>query len=265
MDSKEKLFHRVAEKVKAQDNTATFFDLFLHRCFKTQQGLTPPLVELFNQLFDSKENRFQSYQKRSRESCPVGGDKRTVHTLDMALSQGSHSVIKWRGHGVYKSTFDMVIYTMLIDELEPDVIIELGSGLGGSAVWMADTARGRGLDTQIYSYDINKPDIEHPHVTFCEYDLNSISKKKPLPHQDKFFGKKLIIEDAHVNVENVLLNLDKLVEPGDYLIVEDSDAKQPDIAQLIQRTQHNYEADCYYLDFFGKNATCATDSIFKVA
>ena len=37
---------------------------------------------------------------------------------------------------------------MLIEELKPDVIIEIGSGKGGSAVWLADMINVLGLDSK---------------------------------------------------------------------------------------------------------------------
>ena len=91
--------------------------------------------------------------------------------IQTATSQGTHSLIKWKDLGLYKSVYDIVIYWMLISELKPNTIIEYGSGLGGSAIWLADMAKILGLESKVYSYDINKPNINYPRVTFHEFDL----------------------------------------------------------------------------------------------
>ena len=94
--------------------------------------------------------------------------------LPFLSSQGVHSLIKWKEKPLYKTAFDLVIYSMLIQEVKPDIIIELGSGCGGSAMWFADTASMLGLDTHVYSFDINKPLVKHDKVTFIEHDITCL-------------------------------------------------------------------------------------------
>ena len=77
-------------------------------------------------------------------------------------------------------------------------------------------------------------------------------------------GKKLIIEDAHINVTEVLLSADSFLSKGDYLIVEDSAEKVKDIAYFLDKAQNKYLVDNYYVDFFGRNCCSAVDSIFIV-
>ena len=48
----------------------------------------------------------------------------------------------------------MVLYPMLIHELQPKTIIELGAFNGGSAVWLADHLELFGIEGRIYSVDI---------------------------------------------------------------------------------------------------------------
>ena len=55
--------------------------------------------------------------------------------MGVVLSQGTHGLFTWKNHTIFKSVYDLAIYSMLIEELKPDVIIEIGSGKGGSAVW----------------------------------------------------------------------------------------------------------------------------------
>ena len=154
---------------------------------------------------------------------------------------------------------------MLLNEVRPEIIIELGSGNGGSAVWMADICKSLGLDYHIFSYDINKPNVNYEGIEFIEFDLNNIEENNVLPLYDLLNRKrKLIIEDAHVNVLSVLNTLDHFISKGDYLIIEDSDSKQKEITQFMESKSDKYKVDQFYLDFFGINMTCSIDSIFKV-
>tara|TARA_B100000787_G_C16062302_1_gene236100 strand:- start:197 stop:661 length:465 start_codon:yes stop_codon:yes gene_type:complete len=153
---------------------------------------------------------------------------------------------------------------MILQDVKPDVIIELGSGDGGSAIWLADIARALGLDTHVYSYDINKPNLSHERVTFIEYDLMKINQQSKPPCWESFLGGKLLIEDAHVNLKNVLNLFDNILSKDDYLIVEDSDAKQEIIKDFAGEKEPKYKLDQFFLDFFGKNITCSKNSIFKV-
>ena len=44
-------------------------------------------------------------------------------------------------------------------------------GSGGSAVWLADMLRHYKSDMKVFSYDINKPTVEHELIEFIELDL----------------------------------------------------------------------------------------------
>ena len=87
------------------------------------------------------------------------------------MSQGTYETIKWNNYDLYKTAFDMIIYMQLISEIKPEVIIEYGSGSGGSAMWLADLTKSMKLNTEIYSYDIKKPSFEYLGVSFEEIDL----------------------------------------------------------------------------------------------
>jgi len=261
------------QKLQSQGNTPTFFDNMVRVALRQERDPGVPsatrreagqICDLFEQLLESKQNRFCSYAERMKQLCPLTGTKRSVLPNDLLMSQGTHSLVKWKQHDVFKTVYDFVIYWMIIDEIKPDVIVELGSGPGGSAIWFADMAAALGLKTHVYSYDIHKPDISHPNVTFIEYDLEGISSTNPLPFKARFTGTILVSEDAHVNVRNVLLEVDSFLSSGDYLIVEDSAVKQKDISEFLAATSKEYRVDRYYLDFFGVNGSSSIDSIFKV-
>ena len=120
---------------------------------------------MFEYLTKSKDNRFVSYQERKI----ITQKQLQVKGLPFLLSQGTHSLIKWKQYDLYKTAHDLVLYSMLFNEVKPEIIIELGSGSGGSAVWMSDICNSLGFDYHIFSYDIKKPNFNYNNITFVEF------------------------------------------------------------------------------------------------
>jgi len=248
------------KKIKNQ-GIYTFFDKYVqnYAINGENEPYSTNLLKFWAQLLNSKSNRFSSYENRSKESCILSGAERTIVDQDLLMAQGTHSLIKWKDLDVYKTAYDFVIYWMLISELKPNTIIEYGSGSGGSAIWLADISSAMGLDINVISYDIKPPNVTHPKVDFVELDL-----EQDFEIVERCGGKKLVIEDAHVNVTSVLLKTDSFLERGDYLIVEDSIVKGTEIVDFLSNAKNTYKTDNFYLDFFGRNVGCCVDSIFKV-
>ncbi|HIL27054.1 MAG TPA: hypothetical protein EYG21_06690 [Nitrospinaceae bacterium] len=259
--NKQKATTILEKKLKRQGNVHTFFDKFVDIAGIKEENETvsSAVLNLWEQLLNSKSNRFSSYENRSKGNCPLSSTKRTIIDQDLLMSQGTHSLIKWKDLDLYKTAYDLVIYWMLISELKPKTIIEYGSGSGGSAIWLADISSAMGLDTNVISYDINPPNVTHPKVDFVGLDL-----EQNFEILEQWRGKKLVIEDAHVNVKEVFLETDLRLREGDYLIIEDSEGKQSEITDFISDAKNTYKVDNFYLDFFGRNTTCCVDSIFKV-
>ena len=259
--NKQKAVTILQEKIKSQGNVPTFFDHWINIFGLREENETAftTVLNFWEQLLNSKSNRFSSYENRSKRNCPLSGTKRTIIDQDFGMSQGTHSLIKWKDLDVYKTAYDFVIYWMLISELKPNTIIEYGSGSGGSAIWLADISSAMGLDIDVISYDINPPNMLHPKVDFVNLDL-----VQDFVILERWRGKKLVIEDAHVNVKEVLLKTDLLLREGDYLIIEDSEKKESEIVDFLSNAKNTYKVDNFYLDFFGRNVTCCVDSIFKV-
>ena len=60
----------------------------------------------------------------------------------------------------------------------------------------------------------------------------------------------------------VLEQFHSFLAPGDYLVVEDSDVKREALREFIAAHPGDYLVDTRFTDNFGRNATCAADSIF---
>ena len=252
-------------KLQQQDGIPSFFDQKIISHLTRKSNSTVDVCGIFEKGQLSKENRFVLFSERVKTmpaSMPSG---RLFDGLPFSVSQGVHSLIEWKEHSLYKTSFDLVLYWMIMQSVKPDVIIELGSGKGGSAIWLADIARALGLNTHVYSYDLNKPKLNHEKVTFIEHDLMNINALSKPPFWDCFFGKKLLIEDAHVNLKSVLNLFDNILCKDDYLIIEDSGSKQEIIGEFAGEKEPKYKLDQFFLDFFGTNITCSKNSIFKVS
>ena len=85
--------------------------------------------------------------------------------------------LHWRGVPLKKDPFDFTLLPMLLWELRPATIIELGAYKGGSALWMADTLDAFGIDARIHSFDVDVARImaRHPRVTFTRADVFDLS------------------------------------------------------------------------------------------
>ena len=146
--------------------------------------------------------------------------KTHVFSLD-GLEKGHHK-ITYRGVPCIKCPFDYVMYQMIINEVKPNLVIEIGTNYGGSAFYMADImdSIGQGIIHTIDIDDRAYPEVKkHPRVKCFQegwqsYDLREASG----------YEKILVFEDSSHDYENTLAAINKfscLVTINSYLIVED--------------------------------------------
>ena len=64
-----------------------------------------------------------------------------IHIDNFLMSQGVKDCMTWRGIALGKSIYDFALIPMIIWEKQPATILELGSGEGASAMWMADLCK----------------------------------------------------------------------------------------------------------------------------
>lgn len=123
---------------------------------------------------------------------------------------------------------EMVIYPMLIYELRPKTIIEIGAFKGGSAVWLADQLQLFEIECQIYSVDrdislLDERAKKDDRIHFLEGDSNKIDEVFPAEMLSGLSKPWLVIEDAHVNIVGILAYFHQNgLQSGDYLILEDT-------------------------------------------
>jgi cephalosporin hydroxylase len=227
------------------------------------QSLQWDLMRLRLFLDRWEQGRLVEFSQRERSGVNYHPRFGTEFGVDVLLTcQGAPSLMRWRGIPLMKNVFDFAMYPTLLAELRPLSIFEVGSGLGASAIWFADSLAALGITGRVHSVDLVKVQIEHPCATFHQGDCSEPEQLfdpgllRSAPHP------WLVVEDAHHNVEAVLGQFHKFLVPGDYLVVEDSDVKRDAIRKFLGAHPGNYLVDTHFTDNFGRNATCAADSIF---
>ncbi len=170
--------------------------------------------------------------------------------------------MQWRGIPLMKNVFDFAMYPALIAELRPRTIFEIGSGLGASALWFADTMAFSGTAGHVHSVDQVKARLEHPGVTFYQGDCAA---------PDRLFDRRITARRTASmagrrgrppQCGGGARAISFFLLPGDYLVVEDSDVKRDVLRNFTAAHPGDYLVDTRFTDNFGRNATCAANSIF---
>ncbi|MDP9050380.1 MAG: hypothetical protein M3O31_06590 [Acidobacteriota bacterium] len=257
--------------VTEQSGTPTFFDNLMLSVLRhlresdrrTRDGQTRDAIDVLvaYQLLKDQP-RFADFSSRAAETKTRNRLVWELGDPQLSASQGVDECLSWRGLSLFKTVFDFAIYSMLLWELKPATIIELGSGTGASALWLADLLRIFGIEGHVYSADLNRPNLEDPRISFIRGDCSHIENVFPRLLIDNFPHPWLLIEDMHVNTPAVLLYFSDFFRIGDYLVVEDSRSKQVDLERFFAKHGADFKVDTRFTDFFGRNATCSIDSIF---
>jgi len=186
-----------------------------------------------------------------------------------------HHRVTYRGVKAIRSPFDYVLYQMIISELRPDLVIEIGTNIGGGALYLADLMNNLGQG-MVHTIDVKDQAHEllasHPRIKMFpggweNYDIGNAAG----------FEKILVIEDASHVYEDTLQALDKfaeLVSVGSYLIVEDGIINELGMEEEYRGgplkavreflgAHPNFVVDRTWCDFFGKNATFNVNGYLK--
>jgi cephalosporin hydroxylase len=130
----------------------------------------------------------------------------------------------WMGVHALKNPLDAWIYQEIIYEVQPDVLIEIGSAEGGSTLYFAHLLDllGRG---RVLSIDIDRTNYHVRHERIVALTGNS-SSREILSRVSEFCEGKsgLVVHDGDHRKEQVLKDLrnySKFVSLNSYFIVED--------------------------------------------
>jgi len=120
---------------------------------------------------------------------------------------------------------DAWVYQQIIHETQPTIIIEIGNGFGGSALFLADMQSLSGNGTVIgVDIDHSSIDFQDSRIQWVTGDATKPSTWLKVKESIKPDDRVMIIEDSSHTLKNTLAILRmywRLVTPGCYFIVED--------------------------------------------
>lgn len=140
----------------------------------------------------------------------------------------------WLGVAARKCPLDLWIYQEILFETQPEVIIESGTDLGGSALFLASVCDLIG-EGRVVTIDVqDNPRPKHPRIT---YVLGSSLAPETVDLVKKSVELKtrvmVILDSDHGrdHVLNELRTYADLVTHGSYLIVEDTNVNNHPVAE----------------------------------
>jgi cephalosporin hydroxylase len=148
------------------------------------------------------------------------------HTLYYSSREQTWGETYWLGHHVLKCPFDLWTYQEILFEVRPELIIETGTYLGGSALFLASICDLLGHG-EVLTIDSQRQDglPVHPRITY----LNGSSTSRGILRRvrERAAGKTpvLVLLDSGHGRDHVLAELRAyapLVTAGSYLVVEDT-------------------------------------------
>jgi cephalosporin hydroxylase len=174
----------------------------------------------------------------------------------------------WLGAQVLKCPFDLWIYQEILFELRPDMIIESGTGLGASALFLASicdlVGNGKVITIDVASRE-GRP--AHERITYLVGSSTSEHTAEQVRKLVEDKGRVLVILDSDHEKEHVLQELriyGEFVSKGSYIIVEDTNINGHPVdptfgpgpreaVQQFLKENGNFEVDKtrekYYLSF----------------
>lgn len=230
----------------------------------------------------TRTDRFAKISERT-DRCDISPD------AWKSLVKNAH-LQSWKGVLLNKGVIEIALYPMLLHELQPKTVIEIGALNGGSATWLADNLTLLDIQSQVYSVDIDLSLLDekaktHPGVTFIQGDCNHMETIFSPEMLSKLPHPWLIVEDAHANVLAVVDYFHRHgLQAGDYIIVEDTSVllwetwtdwwddqdevetgkqKMSLLRTWLQDHEDEYVVDTHYQDMFGYNGSKNWNSILK--
>ena len=190
--------------------------------------------------------------------------------------EAGHFHVTYKGIAAIKCPFDYVLYQMIIWEVKPDLVIEIGTNKGGSTLYLADLL-AINWKGEIHTIDLpeNREDDSlhtHPRIKvykegFINYNTSYLSN----------YNTILVIEDGSHQYTDTLAALNKFtpfVTKNSYFIAEDgivtelgkekefNGGPQKAIAEFIKKNS-DFIIDRKYCDFFGPNTTFNVNGYLK--
>lgn len=177
----------------------------------------------------------------------------------------------YRGMRCLRNPFDLALYLLILQELRPRTIIEVGTKEGGHAAWLGDMLNVLDIPGRVYSIDIAPPDpVYQPwNVEIFQGDENDLGAVWQLPWEAAEHPWFVILDASHhyAGTKNSLSFLNRRMVRGDLLVVEDGyitelgeDGRARHggparaIAEFLAYAK-DWRIESRYCDFYGHNVT----------
>jgi cephalosporin hydroxylase len=132
----------------------------------------------------------------------------------------------WRGRTVRKCALDLWVYQEIVVETRPDLIVETGTYMGGSALFLASVCdmigRGRVVTVDLVERAGLPRHRRISYVTGSSVDDDVLERIRRHARRAK---RVMVVLDSNHSRDHVLRELElygPLVTPGCYLVVEDT-------------------------------------------
>jgi len=130
----------------------------------------------------------------------------------------------WKDVPVLKMPSDLILYSQVIHESKPEIIIETGTKYGGSALYMQDMLDMNGNGGKVITVDIR--DLvkdKDPRITYISGNSNDPLVVEKIKEMAKGKRVMVVLDGNHhrIHVKWELRYYSPLVSPGCYLVIED--------------------------------------------
>jgi cephalosporin hydroxylase len=128
----------------------------------------------------------------------------------------------WKGVQILKCPLDLWIYQEIIHDIKPDIIIEAGTNLGGSALFFAEVSGARVITIDI-EYREGRP--QHPRIRYIFGSSVDESVLREVRKEVEVSNTVMVVLDSDHTKDHVLKELEiyqHFVTPGSYMVLEDT-------------------------------------------
>lgn len=144
------------------------------------------------------------------------------------LKEQTFATTTWLRVPLVKTAADMLVFQQIIAETRPELIVETGVYVGGSALMFASMQELLGIDGRVIAVDVDLSAVnervrEHPRIELIEASSTDPEIVDRIATEAR--GKRVMVDlDSDHRAHHVLAELraySPLVSPGCYLVVED--------------------------------------------
>jgi len=156
----------------------------------------------------------------------IGRVVRKLFFLDLISETRNFKEVSWLGREVWQNPLDLWTTQQVITQVKPDLLIEAGTHMGGSAHFYATLMdlldHGRVITIDLFY----EPEITHDRVTFISgSSTDDAVVQRVRAEVEKTEGPVMVILDSDHKRDHVAAELAayaQFVTPGSYILVQDS-------------------------------------------